>query len=318
MNLIDRILTRPEFEQAPPVVLDIGASGGLNPAWREIRRHSICIAFDGDNDGLKKVPRASAAYRQLHLFNLLVTPEAPGSADFYLTRSATCSSLLPPNQEQLSEWAFADRFEILEKRQVRTTNLTSVLSELGLARIDWFKSDSQGTDLRLFASLGDRIRDRVLVAEFEPGILDAYWGEDKLWQVMSFMERHDFWMSDIRIKGSQWLRKELMTGLSTPARQLVPMLLKRSPGWGEVAYLNCFRRPDFTPRDYLLGWVVAFLMKQYGFALHLAVTAGERFDDPVFDDLQDRALCAMRLSYFRPAAYFDLLHRLTSKLRRRG
>jgi hypothetical protein len=135
---------------------------------------------------------------------------------------------------------------------------------------------------------------------------------------MSFMERHDFWMSDIRIKGSQWLRKELVNGVSTLESRLAPMLLKRSPGWGEVAYLNCFRRPDFTARDFLLGWVVAFLMKQYGFALHLAVTGRERFGDPVFDDLRDRAMRAIRLSYFRPAAYFDLLQRLMARLRRQG
>jgi hypothetical protein len=316
MNLVDRILTRPEFEHDPPVVVDIGASGGLNPAWRGIRRHSICIAFDGDNQGLKKVPRASAAYKQLYVYNLLVTPEGPGSADFYFTRSATCSSLLPPNREQLSEWAFADRFEVLEKREVKTTNLTTILNQLGLERIDWFKSDSQGTDLRLFASLGNPILSRVLVAEFEPGILDAYQGEDKLWQVLAFMESHDFWMSDMRVKGSQCLRTDLMTDFTNLEKRFAPLFLKRSPGWGEIAYLNCFRRPDFTARDFLLGWVFAFLMKQYGFALQLAATARERFDDPVFDDLRDRAITMIRLSYLKPSAYLDLMGRLLGKLRR--
>jgi hypothetical protein len=316
MNLVDRILTRAEFQNSPPVVVDIGASGGLNPAWRAIRRHSVCIAFDGDDSGLKNVPRASGAYKRLHVYNLLVTADRPGSADFYFTKSATCSSLLPPNQQQLSEWAFADRFQVLEKREVKTTNLTTILAELGLKGIDWFKSDSQGTDLRLFASLGDPVLSRVLVAEFEPGILDAYQGEDKLWQVLAFMEGRDFWMSDMRIKGSQWLRSDLMKDFAKLEKQLAPLFLKRSPGWGEIAYLNCFRCADFTARDFLLGWVFAFLLKQYGFALQLAVTARDRFDDPVFDDLQAHAISMIRLSYFRPSAYFDLMQRLAARIRR--
>lgn len=317
MNVIDQVLARPEFEQAPPVVVDIGASGGLNPAWRRIRQHSICIAFDGDDNGLKK-PRASNGYKRLHIYNLLVTPGTPGSADFYFTKSATCSSLLPPNQEQLSEWAFADRFEVLEKRKVETTNLTAILDELGLQRIDWFKTDSQGTDLRLFASLNDQILNRVLVAEFEPGILDAYSGEDKLWQVMSFMEQKDFWMSDICMKGSQYIKRECMIDFNPLERRWAPLFLKSSPGWGEVAYLNYLRGEDFTARDFLLGWVFASLKKQHGFAMQVATSARERFGDPIFDDLRKHSMSAIRWSYFRPAAYFSFTGRLIAKLRSHG
>lgn len=318
MSVIDEILTRPEFKQTPPVVVDIGASGGLNPAWRQIRRYSICIAFDGDHEGIENVPHASRSYKQLHLYNLLVTPEPPGSADFYITKAGTCSSMLRPNRDELSEWAFANRFEVLEKRNVKTTNLPTILGELGLDRIDWFKSDSQGTDLRLLASLGDSILDRVLVTELEPGIFDAYYGEDKLWQVMSFMDQRNFWMSDIRIKGSSHIRKDLLAGFTAFEKQTVGLFLKESPGWGEVSYINTFQGGEFTSRDFLLGWVFASMMKQHGFALHIAATGLERFSDLVFEDLRTRSLSAIRKSYFRPGAYFDLMRKLGAKLKRRG
>ena len=63
-------------------------------------------------------------------------------------------------------------------------DIPSVLAELGLERVDWLKGDSQGTDLRLFRSLGD-LASSVLVAEFEPGIIDAYEGEDKFADVLN-------------------------------------------------------------------------------------------------------------------------------------
>ncbi len=317
MNVFDWVLSRPEFEEAPPVVVDIGASGGLNPAWRRIRRHSVCIAFDGDENGLDK-PRSSKDYKRLHIFNLLVTPDKEGPADFYFTKSAKCSSLLLPNREQLSSWAFADRFEVMEKRKVKTTSLTAILRELGLQRIDWFKTDSQGTDLRLFTSLADPLLSRVLVAEFEPGILDAYSGEDKLWQVMSFMEKKEFWMSDIRMKGSQYFKKECMRDFSPLERKYSSLFLKSSPGWAEVTYLNCLQSTDFNSRDFLLGWVFASLKQQYGFALQVATTARERFDDPIFGDLRKHSVSAIRRSYFKPAPYFNLTGRLIAKLKRHG
>ena len=44
---------------------------------------------------------------------------------------------------------------------------------MALDYIDWYKSDSQGTDLRIFDTLLDVVKDRVLAVDFEPGILDA-------------------------------------------------------------------------------------------------------------------------------------------------
>lgn len=316
MKVIDRVLARPEFQDAPPVLVDIGASGGLNPSWRHISRHSVCIAFDGNEEEIKKVSCRADSYKRLHVSNLLVTENGSGEAEFFITKSGQCSSVLSPSAKQLADWAFADRFEVTAKRTLKTTNLPTIMRQLGLQAVDWFKSDSQGTDLRLFRSLGSAILPRVLVAEFEPGIIDAYEGEDKLWQLMAFMDRCDFWMSDINIKGSQWLRKESTAVFSPPERNFVSQFLKRSPGWGEVSYLNRFHNPDFTIRDYLLGWVFAMMKRQFGFALQLATTGRERFDDPEFDELRESAIAAVRLSYFKPSPYIDLAQRAIARLRR--
>lgn len=316
MRIIEKILSRPEFEKTPPVLVDIGASGGIHPAWKRIRKHAICIAFDGDEAGLRRIPSAVTSYKKLCLYNLVVTPNESGEADFYITRSAACSSLLPPRNKQLSDWVFADRFEVVEKRRVKTGTLTNILKEIGVQRVDWFKTDSQGTDLRLFESLGNDLINRVLVAEFEPGIIDAYEGEDKLWQVMSFMESRPFWMSDIDIKGSQWLRKDLRDSFTRVEKPLLGQLLKRSPGWGEVAYLNTLSGPEFALRDYLLGAVFSLLKGQYGFALHLARRGRERFGEDIFDRVRSHALSAIRWSYLNPSTHFDVLQRVVARLAR--
>jgi hypothetical protein len=187
MNVVDKVLRRPEFEEYPPVLVDVGASSGVNPVWRALAKYSVCVAFDADDRGMGQTCRDSKLYKQLHVYDRILTSGSETMSDFYLTQDAPCSSMPPPNTKSLSAWEFADRFLVVGKQTVPTTNLKNVLTQLNLSRVDWFKTDSQGIDLRLFLSLDDALVQKVLVAEFEPGIIDAYQGDDKLWTLMSSM-----------------------------------------------------------------------------------------------------------------------------------
>jgi len=318
MNFVDKVLRRPEFEDCPPVLVDVGASSGVNPAWRALAKYSICIAFDADDRGMGQTSRDSKFYKQLHVYDRILTSGPETVSDFYLTRDAPCSSMLPPDTERLSAWEFADRFYVVGKQAVPTINLKSVLAQLNLSRIDWFKTDSQGTDLRLFLSLDDALARKVLVAEFEPGIIDAYQGDDKLWTLMCCMHDRGFWMSDMSVLGSKRIRKDLVKGFSQFERNYMVHLLKTSPGWAEVTYMNSFSGNELGKREYLLGWVCASIKRQYGFALELAAGAKERFADSLFESLQQHSLAAIRRSYLNLPAYLPLFHRAFLRWKRLG
>ena len=131
----------------------------------------------------------SAGYRRLHVFPAAAVPDDTAEADFHLTRSPYCSSLLRPDAAALGDWDFARLFDVERTVRVPCVSLAKALREAGVTRVDWFKTDSQGTDLRLFQSLGEAICRRVLAVEFEPGIIDAYEGEDKLSAVLAAMDR---------------------------------------------------------------------------------------------------------------------------------
>ncbi|MGA8310939.1 MAG: hypothetical protein WB755_12975 [Terriglobales bacterium] len=318
MNVIDKVLRQPEFEEYPPVLVDVGASSGVNPAWRALAKYSICIAFDADDRGMDQTHRDSKLYKQLHVYNRILTSGAETMSDFYLTQDAPCSSMLLPDTEGLSVWEFADRFSVVEKQTVQTTNLTTVLTQLNLSRVDWFKTDSQGIDLRLFLSLGDVLAQKVLVAEFEPGIIDAYQGDDKLWTLMSRMHDRGFWLSDMSVLGSNRIRKDLVKCFTRFERNYMVHLLKTSPGWAEVTYMNSFSGNELGKREYLLGWVCASIKQQYGFALELAVGAKARFADSLFESLQQHSLTAIRRSYLNLPAYFPLFRRALRRWKRLG
>jgi hypothetical protein len=217
-----------------------------------------------------------------------------------LTTSPFCSSRLAPRLDSLGRYAFAQLFEIERTVELRALGLSAALADLGLERVDWIKIDSQGTDLRLFRSLTDDLARRVLVAEFEPGIIDAYEAEDLLADVLVEMRGRGFWVSEMRVRGSTRIDSTLARRLlGSRARDYLDASHKTAPGWAEIEYFNDFVDADaFGKRELLLGCVFAFLRGHNAFALELAVRGRERFGAP-FEELERTALRRIKASFAR-------------------
>ena len=297
MNIFEKILTTKELMEKPPILLDIGASGTIDPKWKTIAKYSICIAFDADDREMGYIEEESSGYKKLYVYNCIVSDNQNSELDFYLTKSPYCSSLLAPNNKALTDYAFADLFEIENKIKTKSIELNTVFQQLDIDYIDWFKTDSQGTDLRLFLSLKDKLIENILVAEFEPGIIDAYQGEDKLYTIMACLEKKDFWMSAINIQGSQRINpKNIDLCFSNFEKKYLQELHKISPGWGEVTYLKKLDK-NFDKRDLLLFWIFAIIEQQYGFALEIAQQGKNIYSDFIFETMIQESLNEFKKSY---------------------
>jgi len=183
--------------------------------------------------------------------------------------------------------------------------------------VDWFKTDSQGMDLRLFRSLGEPLLQKVLAADFEPGIIDAYEGEDKFHSLLAFMDSQPFFVSRVRVRGSQRLNRSVLRTSYTPLRlELLVGLTRQSPGWAEISYLNDLRdRERFGQRERLLQIVFAVIQEQFGFALELAVTGFDQSGDPLFRWCQKRIVRRMLLSQLKKGFFAGLgVHLLKTAL----
>jgi hypothetical protein len=303
-----------------PVLVDIGASGETPRIWDPIAPASVYVGFDPDR---REVRDSRGRYRRAVLVDRAVTDDAAcADVPFYLTRAPFCSSTLVPATESLAEYLFSELFEVEQVVRVPATTLSAVAREFGLNTIDWLKTDSQGTDLRLLRSLPEHLAARVLAVDVEPGLMDAYRGEDLFSEVHEEMVGSGFWLSDLHVKGAVRLR--VTTAREVPGGADIDGLsstLRKSPGWVEARYL---REPQWLaesgcgPREYLLSWVFALLDGQSGFALDLAADYRRAFpSDPLAERLTRETL-RRTAGAFRRATVLGRLARGVRRIRRWG
>ena len=295
--MIENLLKRKEFAEKPPVLLDIGASGSLPHQWNEISAYSVCLAFDGDEREFGYVEEKRKQFKKLVVVNKIVS-HTEGTIDFYLTKSPYCSSTLKPDTQNLSKYEFARLFEIDKILKVQSVTLSNVFSRNNIDYIDWYKSDTQGTDLRLVKSLNQELIKKVIVYELEPGIVDAYRNEDKLHSVLQFFDHLKFIAVDANIKGSCRIDMEL-AGQKLPDNMLknISRLLPTTPDWCEIGFFNSFNNASFTVREYILGWIFATIKKQHGLALEIANRGYTIFNDNDFNQMMDYTLNEIKRSY---------------------
>ena len=308
--LIKKVMEHHDIVAQPPVLIDVGASGSLPEKWKAIAPHSICIAFDADTREFDVKESTGSKYRKLFLLNRLVAANPSPQADFYLTESPYCSSSLKPNNQSLKPWAFHSLFDVKERVQMPSVTLSEALSSCDISYIDWYKTDTQGTDLTIFDALPDHIKNDVIIADFEPGIIDAYIGEDKLYSLMSYMDKRPFWVSSMNVKGSQWIAADDIKNLGMLQKIKIGCFLKTAPGWCEISYMNKLCDPNTSKRAYLLAWVFATLQKEHGFALFLANTGLVKYDDPLFKKLS----IASQRSLNSLSGYFSFVYAAFSKV----
>ena len=118
--------------------------------------------------------------------------------------------------------------------------------------------------------------------------MDAYKGEDKLYMIMEEMSRQGFWLSSMKVKGTQRLHTRYAHEFGDFTSQRV---IRTSPCWAEICYL---KQESSDERGLLLLFIFAILEKQYGFALEVIDQAMQQFDDALFRDCKKEMLKKIR------------------------
>ncbi len=314
-NIINKIFNQKELSEKPPVLIDIGASEKIHYKWKHIAKYSTCIAFDADERDFKFIEQEKSKFKRLIVYNKIASDTNVSKADFYLTKSPYCSSLLKPNHAKLKPYLNSHLFEVEKKVELNSIHIQKVIDNTNIDYVDWIKIDSQGIDLRLFNSLDEKIRNKIIVAEFEPGIIDAYIGEDKLYSILEELNKSSFWLSDIKIKGVARLSKELFHNefKGNVFKKFIKESIKKAPGWGELTFINTFENSRLTKREYLLGWLFSTLEKHHSFAFVLADNGYKKFKSEVFNEMKIFSKIQMRREVYRLKFLPSIVELITKK-----
>jgi FkbM family methyltransferase len=280
-NLINELLNELNIT---PVLMDVGASGEPPAIWNDLAENSIYIGFDPD---LREIHEDRVAgYRRSIIVNEAVAgAKDAGALEFYLTRSPFCSTSLPPDPAAASHWIESNRFEVENRTTVRATTVDDVLKRLGMPpRIDWFKIDSQGIDLRVINSIPPDVLARVMAIDTEPGLIAMYQQEDMFVDVHRDLTSRGFWLSSMKTGEFVRMRRSTLDG----ARAMQPdideaymrSVVRKTPAYFEARYLRTLEwlaDMSLSQQEYVLLWIFALIDGQYGFALDLNIEFERRF-----------------------------------------
>jgi len=186
----------------PLWIIDVGASGGIDPRWGKFTPYYNGILFEPD-------PREYHILKSKSKKNLIVINSAlsnsDNTVDFHLCEKQQVSSVYLPNIDFLSKFPDIERFDITEDIRIKTDTLNNQLKKHDIAEIDFIKIDTQGNELPILKGAVDYL-DKAIGLELEVEFVPLYEKQPLFCEVNNFAKEYGFELFDI--KRCYWKRKE--------------------------------------------------------------------------------------------------------------
>ncbi len=293
-----------ESLQICPVLVEIGSTGQAADTWTGIAPQSTYVGIGPESAGFKDA--SSSAFREFIPIGIAVADQPANHAKLHVAKDPVYSSLLEPNTKVLSEFFDLGMFKTDHDREVTCSALDDVLNNFKIRRIDWFKTNINGLDVRILNGLSGSFRRRLLAIDTCLDFIDMFQGQDATLAQHPELVNDGFWLSRLITCGGIKLRSDSLEELrkrSFPIDTAVVESHHRlSPGWAFATYfrtIESIRTGDFTRREYVVLWSFALLDGQFGFAADLAFAYENAFGrDAISDRMVTEA--ANRLQHLRP------------------
>lgn len=183
------------------IIVDIGASGGIDTRWKNLTSYFKCILFEPD-------PREYSILTENSDSNLIVLNSALSDSnktvEFHLCQKQEVSSIFPPNFDLLNKFPDSERFKVQKNIRLNTDTLNNQLIKVGVNEVDFIKIDTQGYELPILQGSYDYL-DSVIGLEIEVEFVEMYKGQPLFDEVDGFVKSKNFSLVDL--KRYFWKRK---------------------------------------------------------------------------------------------------------------
>lgn len=184
-----------EYKAEPITLLDIGASGGLQPHWKTARPYLQVIGFEPDDrefGNLSKNAPPGTLY-----FNTALA-DKPGPITFHLCRKQMTSSVFEPNRELLCRYPDVQDFDEVATVEVSADTLDNVLGSNKITNVDFAKIDTQGAELGILQGGAGALQTSLFGLEIEVEFIPIYKGQPLFAEVEQYVRAKGFELFDLR------------------------------------------------------------------------------------------------------------------------
>lgn len=187
----------PALYEKPKVIFEVGAHAGDADLIDYCRRTGARLyMFEPLPARYQELIEKTKDVPSIQVFPLAVS-DYNGRASFNIANFDDCSSLLSFDEQVNETWVFKwhpiDRFEMVEQIEVAVTRLDTFMEQQGIEQVDLIEIDTQGQDLRVVQSLGDKITD-VKRIQLEVNVFHAplYTNSCGKAEVLDYFAKHQF------------------------------------------------------------------------------------------------------------------------------
>ncbi len=183
---------------APPILVDIGARGGLQRKWRLYGRLAAvqAIMIEADPEEVARLRQGQAGATVVNA----VLGEQAGPATLHVTSDPGCSSLLLPSAEAQAIPDLGYRLRVQRTLTLTLTRADDVFAREGLPQPDFLKIDTQGTELAILKGFGSLL-DRVVGLEIECEFFAVYQGQPLIVEICEWLRERGFALEALRPNG---------------------------------------------------------------------------------------------------------------------
>lgn len=166
-------------------LVDVGASGGLEPRWQPIGPALRSFLFEPDERSYRDLVGKGASVFQTAL------DRAQGSRDLFLCRKPQVSSFIEPEAAFVGRFPDSARFDVLERVPVTTDTMDRCLGDQR-DLIDFIKLDTQGSELFILEGAQSILAAPVVGLEVEVEFVALYRDQPLFGDVCAFLKARGY------------------------------------------------------------------------------------------------------------------------------
>jgi hypothetical protein len=266
-----------------PVLMEVGASERPAEHWDTIAPWSSYLGIGAAAPSASA--RDAARYAKVTFCRAMVSPDGETVCSrFYEAADPIYSSLQRIDSQVIADHCSLRDVRVIKSSTAETIALRTLLDREAISRVDWFKTNLNGIDSRLYESLPDKVRESLLAVDTVLDFLPLYIDQDNTLAHHQEFLRQGFWLSSMltcggvrmHIDSAQELERR---GVADPIA-LVTRRHRIAPGWSFARYFRTVQHMETqscSSRDYVVLWCFALLDRQFGFCADLAMSYRKRF-----------------------------------------